>query len=208
MNCHECRDLLSDYLDGAVGPSVKQRMDEHLRVCAPCAAVQTDLQRMLTACETAFHPVGRPTVRLRPARISEPLTPSGSWRKRFTERYVEIRLSLAQCIAAAALGVATLATIGFQACGPAEAGPATFVGSGEARALRESSESLGKALERRKAKWSAETRRAFERDLASVNRSVRERERKAQDAPGETADAALIAAYQEKLKTLHKFAAE
>jgi predicted anti-sigma-YlaC factor YlaD len=36
ISCRELVELVTDYLDGVLDPSVVQRLDEHLKLCPPC----------------------------------------------------------------------------------------------------------------------------------------------------------------------------
>ena len=36
FNCQECVELLSDYLEGNLDDSTRNRLDDHLSACAPC----------------------------------------------------------------------------------------------------------------------------------------------------------------------------
>ena len=36
ISCRELVELVTAYLDGALDPELVQRMDEHLKLCAPC----------------------------------------------------------------------------------------------------------------------------------------------------------------------------
>jgi predicted anti-sigma-YlaC factor YlaD len=37
ISCRELVELVTDYLDGALGPEETQRMDEHLKLCGSCS---------------------------------------------------------------------------------------------------------------------------------------------------------------------------
>jgi len=37
ISCRELVELVTDYLDGALAPADVQRLQEHIRVCGPCA---------------------------------------------------------------------------------------------------------------------------------------------------------------------------
>ena len=45
MNCREAIDVLADYLDAVLTPDVLARLEDHLRVCAPCRAYLTTYKR-------------------------------------------------------------------------------------------------------------------------------------------------------------------
>ena len=45
MNCREAIDVLADYLDAVLTPDVLARLEDHLRVCAPCRAYLATYKR-------------------------------------------------------------------------------------------------------------------------------------------------------------------
>lgn len=45
MNCREAIDVLADYLDAVLTPGVLARLEDHLRVCAPCRAYLATYKR-------------------------------------------------------------------------------------------------------------------------------------------------------------------
>jgi predicted anti-sigma-YlaC factor YlaD len=45
MTCQETIALLSDYLDALCGPELVERLEEHLRDCAPCRAYLATFRR-------------------------------------------------------------------------------------------------------------------------------------------------------------------
>lgn len=49
MNCQQCREYLSAYLDGALAESQRQALESHCAGCARCAAERDDLQKILKA---------------------------------------------------------------------------------------------------------------------------------------------------------------
>ena len=48
MKCAEFEVLLSDALDGTIGPADQARLDEHARVCPACAELAADCGGVLT----------------------------------------------------------------------------------------------------------------------------------------------------------------
>ena len=45
MTCREIIDVLADYLDAALTPAVLERLEAHLRDCAPCRAYLATYKR-------------------------------------------------------------------------------------------------------------------------------------------------------------------
>jgi predicted anti-sigma-YlaC factor YlaD len=44
ISCRELVELVTGYLDGALGPTETTRMDEHLKLCGPCSAYVEQLR--------------------------------------------------------------------------------------------------------------------------------------------------------------------
>jgi predicted anti-sigma-YlaC factor YlaD len=55
ISCRELVELVTGYLDGALAPEERQRMDEHLKLCGPCGAYveQMRMTARLAAVATA-----------------------------------------------------------------------------------------------------------------------------------------------------------
>lgn len=45
MTCREAIDVLDDYLDSSLTPEVLEKLDAHLRACAPCRAYLATYER-------------------------------------------------------------------------------------------------------------------------------------------------------------------
>jgi predicted anti-sigma-YlaC factor YlaD len=45
MTCREAIAILDDYLESALTPDVLEKLEEHLRVCAPCRAYLATYER-------------------------------------------------------------------------------------------------------------------------------------------------------------------
>jgi anti-sigma factor RsiW len=59
ISCREMVELVTDYLDGALDPSVVQRMEAHLKLCPPCVEYVEQVRttaRLATASELEQHP--------------------------------------------------------------------------------------------------------------------------------------------------------
>src|SRR5688572_32944039 len=52
MNCEKCQDLISDFLDGALGHEDQSTLNSHLEECLGCADVRKDLQSIVGFCRT------------------------------------------------------------------------------------------------------------------------------------------------------------
>jgi predicted anti-sigma-YlaC factor YlaD len=47
MNCNRCEELISDYLEGALGQSERNSMELHLGTCADCSQLATGIAQVL-----------------------------------------------------------------------------------------------------------------------------------------------------------------
>ncbi|MBA2605505.1 MAG: zf-HC2 domain-containing protein [Acidobacteriota bacterium] len=52
MNCEQCQELISIYLDNELEPAVSRNVQMHLALCAECAKVCEDFAMILDFCET------------------------------------------------------------------------------------------------------------------------------------------------------------
>jgi hypothetical protein len=50
MNCEKCQELLSDFLDGALGSKDQASLSAHLEECLPCFAVHDELNSIVSFC--------------------------------------------------------------------------------------------------------------------------------------------------------------
>jgi anti-sigma factor RsiW len=50
MNCEKCQDLLSDFLDGALGTEDRRMLSAHLEECLSCVGAHDDLDSILSFC--------------------------------------------------------------------------------------------------------------------------------------------------------------
>jgi Putative zinc-finger len=50
MNCEKCQDLLSDFLDGAIGNEDQATFSAHLEECLPCFNVHAEMNSIVSFC--------------------------------------------------------------------------------------------------------------------------------------------------------------
>lgn len=50
MNCGECQELLSRYIDGDIEPAISATVTDHLALCAECTLLRDDLAEILMHC--------------------------------------------------------------------------------------------------------------------------------------------------------------
>jgi len=47
MNCHECKDRLSDYIDGALATGPRRELEQHARECADCGRDLREMRQLV-----------------------------------------------------------------------------------------------------------------------------------------------------------------
>lgn len=105
MQCQECENLLSDYLDHAIEPHLRTEIEVHLAACPGCTALHNELCQLLAASELLLPQVSGPTIRAhrvpQPGHLGAiPASPNQQVFLRIKqllfERYVEIKLTIPQ----------------------------------------------------------------------------------------------------------------
>ncbi len=54
--CQEVVELVTDFMEGALTPAVRSRLDTHLRVCRHCASYLRQMQAMVAAARRIAAP--------------------------------------------------------------------------------------------------------------------------------------------------------
>ncbi len=49
ITCRELVELVTDYLEGALGPADRDRFEQHLEICEPCVAYVEQIRLTITA---------------------------------------------------------------------------------------------------------------------------------------------------------------
>jgi len=129
MNCDKCQELLSDFLDGAIGDADRATFDAHLQECLPCFNVHAEMNSIVTFCrETRGEYVSPPnsqalwlrilnTVEVERAGAARAATnPTGaarheSWWSRMMGRSWELSLPQVAMAVVAIIVLASLATV-------------------------------------------------------------------------------------------------
>lgn len=82
MSCAEIEPLICDYVDGALGPAERQRVERHLEACPSCAALARDAAAAVSFMARAAQVEPPPELVTRllfqiPSRIADTATPAG-----------------------------------------------------------------------------------------------------------------------------------
>ncbi len=175
----EWTDLLSAYLDGELDGVTRRRLEGHLADCAACAAVRTDLERIIAAAP-GYHGAA-PSADLWPG--IESAIDRGrvvAFRRGPVGRRMGIRYLIAAGIAAVAIAGGTIwyrssGDLGapIVATGPAPRGeviPVAF----ESKAYDAAVEELERTLAGRRGDLDTATVRVLEESLALIDRAIAE----------------------------------
>ena len=221
MDCKQCQELLSEYIDGALELGEQVNLERHLSDCEPCRAVRDDLLQIVHFSQQL--PMQSPSSPLWP-RISSGLAElqpsfwSRSLRWWTSLRTLNFNFSIPQMIAGAA-ALAIVVSIGIivsrRDIGPLQlANNAASVAPSEARPLSQADlqqlekqiSQLSETVEQRKVSWDPELRNAFERNLLYIDQSLVECRHQLNDHPGDDVSQELMLnAYREKVRLLEGF---
>jgi len=133
MNCEKCQDLLSDYVDGALGNRERAALAAHLGACPACAEVREELRSIVVAARATREYAAAPPderalwLRIREAvereEVFAPAAASaaassraraGFWSRLLDRRWEFSLPQLASGVAALAVAVAVVTTFGVQ----------------------------------------------------------------------------------------------
>ena len=234
MNCEKCQELLSDFLDGALGHSEHAAVGAHLAACSVCDAARADFNSIIAVARDARGQLFAPTderalwlrvrntveAETRPARAASAASAgAGFWSRLFGKRW---ELSLPQLAA----GVACLAAVvaSATALGVRYVTPANVADSGAslrntrrvvsqdvypAAYLEQHQSSLNYWEQRvaaRKASWNPRMRASFDRSVMVLDQTVNESlDDLRQNPHDEVAEEVLNAALRDKIELLREF---
>jgi hypothetical protein len=236
MNCEKCQDLISDFLDGALGHQDQSTLSAHLEECLHCADVRNDLQAIVGFCRTHRGEYAAPPnqnalwLRIRnmieaganpavaPAPAPGKQTRSKSWTN-WTGRSWE--LSFPQLVASAAVIVlvVSLSTFvglrrfqsGAPAKSPTSLGDAGLNLANVREGVSQQQQMISywnQRVEFNKARWSPQMRETFDRNLKVIDQAVNDSMDALSQNPNDDFSREMLnSALNEKLSLLEKFAA-
>jgi hypothetical protein len=242
MNCDQCQELLSEFLDGTLKGGGGARLDAHLEECLDCALVREEFQSILSVARASREEFVAPPdehalwLRIRNtiesdadlgrAAAARAAAPAGVresfWARLFHKRWELTLPQMATAVAAIAVTVSLVTTLGLQYLTPGDAGRNSAVEVERSRrgnALRALYKQQGfveprqaslqywqQRVEQRKASWNPRMREAFDRSLTvldqTVNDSLSDLEQNPHD---EIAEQMLNSALHDKIELLREF---
>jgi hypothetical protein len=231
MNCEKCQELISDLLDGDLRQPNEKLLNAHLEECLDCQEVRSDLQSILSFCQTQRGQYEAPAseralwLRIRNVieaeqTVTAPSLPrvKPSWSE-WLGRSWELSLpQLAASVAAIVLVVSLTTVVGLRRwdSGAVADGPARAAASFNATATnvlertRQQQQMIdywNQRVEMNKARWSPQMRETFDRNLKVIDQAVSDSLSDLSKNPhDEVSEEMLNAALSEKLAILKEFA--
>ncbi|HST53795.1 MAG TPA: zf-HC2 domain-containing protein [Pyrinomonadaceae bacterium] len=228
MNCEECLELLSEFLDGTLGHREHAAVSAHLAACPACAFERQDFHAIISAArdsrEHLYAPPDERALWLRVRNAVESETRAAAarpreslWQRLFHKRWELSLPQLAAGVAAIAASVAFVTAFGVGYVASDRSVPRTE------RAVRRvvSDETYPNAyvepneaslryweqrVEARKASWNPRMRASFDQSLSVLDQTVNESlEDLRQNPHDEVAEEALNSALQDKAELLREF---
>lgn len=229
MNCENCQNLLSEFLDESLGFAERSDVEVHLQECAVCFHAHRELVSILSVCETVRDEYDSPPnpqalwLRISNLIESEQQTPAvsvqkgkrASWWHRLSSQTLQLSFpQLASGIAAIAVVAALFTAVGLKGFSGSQvsennlSSTVSFSGNIEER-LRQKQQVIdywNQRTEQRKAQWDQKTREAFERNMLILDETVAQYKNALMENPhDEVYKEALDSAINEKIELLKEF---
>jgi hypothetical protein len=230
MNCIECEEIISDYVDGTLELGAQTKIEQHLANCEPCRAVRDDFLQIVHFSKQL--PLHTPTSDLWTRIQSEieaekPRTfwlRTKLWWRNFNARDFNLTIPRLAVVAAAfvlmvSVSAAVWRNINTSAAPPGVVskfhnGQTTPLGYDEHgdidRELKDYEQRINKlkeSVEQKKEAWAPELRISFDRNMFYVDQSLNDCRKQWDNNPAdETCTELLKNAYNEKMRLLEGFA--
>jgi hypothetical protein len=234
MNCEKCQELLSDFLDGALGHAEHAAVGAHVAGCDACAAAREDFHAIIAVARDArgqlFAPADERALWLRvretveaerlPARVAsaDSAAAGGFWSRLFGKRWELSLPQLAAGVACLVVAVASATAFAVRGVGPAAAErPDRTAGVRRAvsdefypRAYIEPHQASLNYWEQRvrarKASWNPRMRASFDRSVYVLDQTVSDSlDDLRQNPHDEVAEEMLNSALRDKVELLREF---
>jgi hypothetical protein len=211
MNCLECQDLLSDYLDNSLPSSTHSAVKIHLHNCCTCQDVLLDLEKIVNFGLNLAPRSNIVAKSLPPPNILTnnplPTTTASFWKRR-----VQLSFSFTQAILLVLVvsglwfyqSSKTDPTVGVMAS--SESSVSLIDLDAQEAQILSATKRLTHTVKQRRASWDPELQQLFDRNLAIVETYITECKQFAAKNPKDTvAREMLLNAYQEKLRLFEQF---
>lgn len=221
MNCEKYQNLLSDFLDGSLAPQDHSQVEGHLNACGACAEARRDLDAIVVFCrENRGDYEAVPNERALWLRISNTLnasTPAGVpakagwWSRVMSQRWQLSFPQLAASVAVIVIVVALGTVVGVRRFQDRDVTPpVASKGSSVEDRYRAQQQAIAywnQRVELNKARWSAQMRDTFDRNMGVIDAAVNDSMRQLNLNPhDEVSEEILNGALNDKVELLKEFA--
>lgn len=227
MNCENCQELLSEFLDESLDFAEHSEIEVHIQECAVCFGMHRELASILNFCETMRDDLDSPpnsqALWLRISNLIESENQSSvehlrkdkrqSWWGRLSNSTLQFSLpQLVSSVAAIAVVAALFTAIGLRGITDKRTNndsvASSYSDNLEDRMSRRQQviDYWNQRVEARKTEWDSRTRDAFDRNLRILDETVAQyKEALIQNPHDEIYEEALNSAMNEKLELLKEF---
>ena len=225
MNCETCQELIHDLIDGTINQRDESTLNTHLKECLDCESVRRDLASIVGFCQTQRGLYEAPPneramwLRIRnvieaeiPAKPAVNPEPRRSFFGRLMGHTWELSLpQLAASAAAIVLFVSLATVVGVRRWGsyPVVVAPAHVEASNINDRVWQRQQVINywnQRVELNKARWSAEMRATFDRNMQTIEEAVaRELDELKRNPHDEVSEQMLNQALNDKLNLLKDF---
>jgi anti-sigma factor RsiW len=231
MNCENCQNLLSDWLDNELAPAVRIEIGAHLAVCPPCRVTHDELNSIVGFCAArrgSYDAVPNEEALWRricntveaeqglAARETPAVAPeSGSWWARLWNggmAWPQWAGSLAAVALVVSLMSVGMAKLPGAVRGLVQSGATAGVAAGNrleslVQSRQASVDYWYQRVEQRRARWSPQIRQAFDYNLNILDQAARESSDALQQNPQDAVSAErLNIVLEDKMELLKEFA--
>lgn len=225
MNCLDCQDLLSEYIDGDLKPNKRLLVSDHLKDCQECSLTHQDLKQIVGISQQLPLLVPKTdlwkNIEKEIKELSLPTTPKTQknqsvW-SRFWNYKLQFSLSMPQLTGTlAGLVIAVLLASNFiyspqnfantPSQGTVIAKPTTYTSNTTEMELTGKIDRLSHTITERYKDWDPEVQKLYDRNLEAINQSIDECRQLAQKNPSDPiVHELMVTAYQEKIRLLEQF---
>jgi hypothetical protein len=218
MNCSDCQNLLSDYIDGDLNTDKQAMVRIHLSSCGECRSILQDLQRIINMSEVLPQLAASDLTWRSLEKEVQHLTAVSRW-KRFWHYRMQFSLTIYHLAVTIALllagGVVMVKLLNspLQSTSTPITSPTSLTSrpltnsiNPEEAELRSAIDHLSQAITQHRSGWDKDMEKVFERNLAIVDRSVADcRQFLMRNPDDPVAHEMMLTAYKEKLRLLEQF---
>ena len=223
MNCNECKEQLSDYVDGELEFGAQTKIENHLADCEPCRAMRDDLLQIVHfSRQLPLHtPSAAVWTRIQEQIESEPPKTLGmrvkAWWGRVQLRDFSLSIPQMAIVTAAFLVMVAVSAIVFRSSQnlnsqiPAfqqqfQRGNETRLDNNDLQDLEQRINELKGTVEQRRSFWSQDLQISYDKNMISVDQLLSECRQELDNNPAdETCRELLHNAYKEKMRVLEGF---